>query len=207
MHRILRHRSWSCAVLLAVLAPAAAGAQFRAGGREAPAVDPDRATSTATRAPVVLDRVALLLEHAAGLGLAPGQVQQLGVVEDSLQALNLPLLGQLDTLRGPDGSLLPGDVAPADSTPQAILARRRTIAGVLASLHDNELAAHTRALAVLTPEQRARAATIEADARKAMDRARSGKVRGGGWKSPRSTNNPNGPGSGVEPPTSWPPSG
>lgn len=185
-------------------APAAARAQFRAGGRAEPVVDPTRAASTAARAPVVLDRVALLLDHAPDLSLSPAQARQVRTVEDSLQSLNLPLLGQLDTLRGPAGTLFPGDVGPADSTPKARLARQQAIANVIASMHDNELAAHTRALALLTPAQRMRAAGIEEAAQKAFDKARSSRVRGGGWKSPRSTNNPNEPGAVVQPPTGWP---
>jgi hypothetical protein len=202
MRRITR--PWILAAAIVMGTPAAARAQFRAGGREVPAADPTRASSTAARAPVVLDRVALLLDHARDLGLSPAQAKRLRAVEDSLQSLNLPLLGQLDTLRGPDGTLLPGDVAPADSGVPARRARQQAIANVLASLHDNELGAHMRALALLDLAQRMRAAGIEATAQKAFDKARSSRVRGGGWQSPRSTNNPNEPGSVVQPPTSWP---
>lgn len=96
----------------------------------------------------------------AALGLTDQQVSQLKAVREELKAQNAPYRGQLRSGFGAVAQLLlknPNDVAGAQALAQALIDQQ---AAARKAMQVNVLNAASKALNILTPEQRATAAQL-----------------------------------------------
>lgn len=173
------------AVALLVLLTCASTTLAAQGRRRGGAPDPS-APSRPTVAPVLWEPeqiFPLAVEHAADLKLTDEQRVQIETIASKLRASNAPLLIAIDTLK-PDPPRLPDPnnpsaptASPPPPTPEhiaAVVARRHALGDARAQLHENIRLARDQMTQLMTPEQQARLAVLENNARSAAERGDPG---------------------------------
>jgi hypothetical protein len=180
------------AMLLMTLA-CAAGTLTAQGRRRGGAPDPS-APPRATVAPTLWEPeqiFPLAVAHASDLKLTDEQRVQIETIASKLRASNAPLLIAIDTLK-PEPVRLPDPNSPSAPTPTpppptpeqiaAIVARRHALGDARAQLHENIRLARDQMVQLMTPDQQARLAILETNARTTAergDRGGSSEPRGG----------------------------
>jgi hypothetical protein len=112
---------------------------------------------------------AVALAHGDALALTEAQRASLRAIQRGVDSANAPLRAQLDSLRPTQRPVNSRDMS--EEQRQAMNARRTAVRAVVAQMRDNGTAVRERALAVLTPEQRTQAESLEADATRRADEA------------------------------------
>jgi hypothetical protein len=157
----MRRSSITCFVLAgsAVVAlSTSASAQYRGRDRQ-------RMDSVLAEPPRLAPGVAALaLDHAVELALADSQQVLLASIRRAQDSANRPWIERLEALRPTSHPANPFDLSPEQQ--EEIAARRLAIAEVMEAMRETNTTARQRAMALLTPEQQARATELEDKARK-----------------------------------------
>jgi hypothetical protein len=157
----MRRSSITCFVLAgsAVVAlSTSASAQYRGRDRQ-------RMDSVLAEPPRLAPGVAALaLDHAVELALADSQQVLLASIRRAQDSANRPWIERLEALRPTSHPANPFDLSPEQQ--EEIAARRLAIAEVIEAMRETNTTARQRAMALLTPEQQARATELEDKARK-----------------------------------------
>ena len=112
---------------------------------------------------------AIALAHGDALALTDAQRDSLRAIQRGVDSANAPLRAQLDSLRPTQRPVNSRDMS--EEQRQAMNARRTAVRVVVAQMRDNGTAVRERALAVLTPEQRTQAESLEAEVKRRADEA------------------------------------
>ncbi|HEY8794212.1 MAG TPA: Spy/CpxP family protein refolding chaperone [Gemmatimonadaceae bacterium] len=127
----------------------------------------------------------LAIAHSKDLKLTDDQRTQIETISSKLRASNAPLLESIDTLRPPRVQLPePGASTASAPTPipppptaeevAAIVARRHALTEARAQVHENIRLARDQMTQLMTPDQQARLAALETNARNDAERGDRG---------------------------------
>src|SRR6185369_8597431 len=115
--------------------------------------------------PIAPGVAALVIDHAAELGLTDSQNIALATIRRAQDSANAPRLKTLDSLR-PTRHPAGGINDLSNEQRQEIEERRAAIAPVLEAVRETNADARIKVMALLNPEQQKRAAKFEDEARK-----------------------------------------
>lgn len=140
----------------ALLLAAPAGAQY--GGRR---------SSSSRSASLVIPRIApsvaaLAVRYGGDLQLSQSQLDSIQAVRQRQDSANAPWLQALDSLRNGPRPVNPLDLSQDQR--ELLAARRAAVTAAMDAMHATNATARQQVMAVLTPDQQAKAATLEHDA-------------------------------------------